>query len=118
MGATGTATINFGSFPGSNVAFVDVVAAGVISTSLIEAWIRPATTVDHTDADHVVAPMKVVGVFLSAGNIRIYGINQNDVIPPLELQPAARATLRTNVRLARQNSPMFVGQYDVNWAWA
>jgi hypothetical protein len=117
MGATGTAVLDFGAFPGSSITFVDVATAGVTSTSLVEAWIRPEGTADHTDGDHVVAPIRVVGMFLSPGNIRIWGINTNDVIPPLELQPVLSSTLGWDVRLARQNAPMLVGQYNVNWAW-
>lgn len=121
MGAQGTATLDFGAFPGSNVAYVDVATPGVISTSAVEAWIRPVATADHTDTDHVAAPMKVVGQYVSDGNIRIYGINLNDVMPPLEPQQLLRrpvtSTTRPEVLMARQNSPMFVGQFSVWWVW-
>ena len=125
MGAQGTATLDFGAFPGSSVTNVDVVATGVISTSAVEAWIRPVATADHTVEDHIITPMRVVGQYLSDGNIRIYGININDVIPPLEPLPMARkradgtATvhLRLKTNLARQPSPMLVGQYNVWWVW-
>ena len=120
MGASGTAVLDFGAFPGSNVAIVDVAAAGVISTSAVEAWIRPVASADHTDADHVAAPMKVVGQYLSDNNIRIFGINQNDVIPPLEPQPSLDKSSKPRgvfVSPARQNAPMFVGQFNVWWVW-
>ena len=121
MGAQGTATLDFGAFPGSNVAITDVVATGVISTSAVEAWIRPETTADHSDMDHVAAPMRVIGTYLSDNNIRIYGVNINDVIPPLEPQALDRnfTTLATKpeARLDRQKSPMLVGTYNVNWVW-
>jgi hypothetical protein len=116
MGAQGTATLDFGVFPGSAVTSVDAVATGVVSTSAIEAWIRPEATADHTDADHVVAPMQVVGTFLSNDNIRIWGINTNDVLPPAE----SLISLGQNSKTApsdRQPSPMFVGQFKVNWVW-
>jgi hypothetical protein len=121
VGAQGTAILDFGAFPGSAATSVDVAAAGVISTSAIEAWIRPEATADHTDVDHVAAPMNVVGTYLSDGNIRIFGINTNDVIPPLEPQPLTRtpptsATLPKS-QMARQNPPMFVGLFKVNWVW-
>jgi hypothetical protein len=103
------------------VAIVDASAPGVISTSAIEAWIRPEATADHTDIDHVAANFRVIGTYLSDGNIRIYGVNNNDVIPPLEPQALVRAfvtsTTRPEVRLDRQNAPMLVGQYKVNWVW-
>jgi len=116
MGAQGTAVLDFGSFPGSSVASVDVAATGVVSTSAIEAWIRPEATADHTDVDHVAAPMKVVGTFLSNNNIRIYGISTNDVIPPEELV-AATSDVGLSQRPNRQGLPMFVGQFNVNWVW-
>jgi hypothetical protein len=117
MGAQGTATLDFGAFPGSNVAYVDVVATGVISTSAIEAWLRPVATADHTDTDHIAAPMKVSAVFVSNDNIRIYGINQNDVMPPLEPQLGMSPSDQKYARMDRQNSPMFVGQFSVWWVW-
>jgi hypothetical protein len=113
--------LDFGAFPGSNVAYVDVVTAGVIATSAVEAWIRPVASADHSAEDHVVAPMKVTGMYVSDGNIRIYGVNTNDVIPPLEAQPlhrqVATSTARPEVNLARQNAPRFVGQFNVWWVW-
>lgn len=121
MGAQGTATLDFGTFPGSNVAIVDVAAAGVVAGSAIEAWIRPVATADHTDTDHVAAPMKVVGTYLSDNNIRIYGINQNDVIPPEEDQPQTDINQAPNTRMFKRRdrapAPMFVGQFNVWWCW-
>lgn len=115
MGAQGDAVLNFGAFPGSSVAYVDVVATGVLSTSKVEAWINPVASADHTDTDHIVAPMKVVGTYLSDNNLRIFGLNTNDVIPPLEPQPATGAG--ANSRLERPPAPMLVGQFNVNWVW-
>jgi hypothetical protein len=120
MGAQGTATLDFGAFPGSNVTSVDVAATGVISTSAVEAWIRPEATADHTDGDHVIAPMRIIGHYLSDNNIRIWGINDNDVIPPLEpltLSRSSTAAARPESQFGRQNSPMLVGLYKVNWVW-
>lgn len=122
MGAQGSATLDFGSFPGSNVATVDVVATGVVASSAVEAWLGTTATADHTDTDHIAAPMKVVGAYLSDNNIRIYGLNTNDVIPPLELQPSGDrnnpdGVARPYVAMGRQNAPMFVGQFSVSWVW-
>ena len=115
---TGTAVLDFGTFPGSNVAYVDVATAGVISTSIIDAWIRPVASADHTDTDHIAAQIRVTGVYVSDNNIRVYGINANDVTPPLEPQPAATPKLRgVLVRTERQAAPMLVGQFNVNWSW-
>lgn len=119
MGAQGTATLNFGVFPGSSVTSVDVAAAGVIATSAVEAWIRPVASADHTAEDHMVMPMRVVGSYLSDGNIRIMGFNANDVMPPQEELPnLTKQVLAKNNRMhVRQSSPMLVGQFNVWWVW-
>jgi hypothetical protein len=122
MGAQGTATLDFGVFPGSSVTSVDVAATGVVSTSAVEAWIRPVASADHTVEDHIIAPMRVVGQYLSDNNIRIYGINANEVLPPLELMSTPRQAIESvsAVRVEkfeRQNPPMLVGQFNVWWVW-
>ncbi len=50
----GTAIIDFGSYPGSNEAFVDVSGLGTISiTSKAEAFVMgDDTSIDHTADDH------------------------------------------------------------------
>lgn len=52
--ATGTATIDFGAFPGSNEASVAVTGQGsILATSKAEAYVMADdTTVDHTASDH------------------------------------------------------------------
>jgi hypothetical protein len=122
MGAQGTAILDFGAFPGSSVTTVDVAATGVVSTSAVEAWISPVASADHTAEDHMAAPLRVVGSYLSDGNIRIMGFNTNDVMPPLEPQPiSTNNTTGTLIRpksvQARQNMPMLVGQFNVWWVW-
>lgn len=59
---TGTATIDFGAFPGANEASVAVTGIGAISsTSKAEAWIMgDSTSTDHTANDH-----RYVELFLS-----------------------------------------------------
>lgn len=116
MGAQGTAVLDFGAFPGSNIARVDVAAAGVIAGSAVEAWLRPVASADHTDVDHIAAPMKVVGEYVADDNIRIYGINENDVLPPLEPQPLFGGSSKLS-GMQRSPVPMFVGQWNVNWVW-
>ena len=122
MGAQGTASLDFGAFPGSSITQVDVTSAGIISTSALEAWIRPVSTADHTDMDHIAAPIRVTAMFLSNDNMRVFGINDNQIVPPLESQPIAGigdqpSGLRGQNFVARQNAPMLVGIYSVWWVW-
>lgn len=78
MGAQGTATLDFGVFPGASDAFVDVASVGVLTTSLVEAWIRPEATNDHTADEHMVETLKVFGVCTVNDTIRIYGLNTSE----------------------------------------
>ena len=49
MGAQGSTTLTFGAFPGGSDASVTVTGqAGILAGSLVEAWILPAATADHT----------------------------------------------------------------------
>ena len=67
MGATGTATIDFGAFPGSNEASVFVPAASIAAGSDVEPfWRGDDTTTDHDAEDHKWA---AVFIGLSAGSI-------------------------------------------------
>lgn len=57
MGAQGTTTINFGALPGTQEASVAVTGqTSILSGSLVEAWIFPVATADHTVAEHYVDP--------------------------------------------------------------
>jgi hypothetical protein len=58
-GATyGTATIDFGAFPGSNEALVTFADTGVGAGSKVQAWIMAdGVTIDHDAADHRYAPI-------------------------------------------------------------
>jgi hypothetical protein len=79
--ATGTANLDFGAFPGKSDTSVAVTGqAAIASGSLVEAWIRPVATADHSADEHLVETLKV-----SAGNIvagtgfTIYGLNSGQV---------------------------------------
>lgn len=68
MGAQGQTTINFGAFPGSNDASTVITGqAGILSTSLVEAWIQPVATADHSVAEHYIDPPRVVAGEIVAG---------------------------------------------------
>lgn len=54
---TGTATIDFGAFPGLNETSVTVADTNVVAGSVIKAWfMSDDITADHTAADHKYAP--------------------------------------------------------------
>jgi hypothetical protein len=59
MGASGTVIVDFGAFPGTSDATVTVSAPGIAADSLVEAWILPAQTDDHSPDEHVVETLVV-----------------------------------------------------------
>lgn len=105
--ATGTATLDFGAFPGASDASVAVTGqAAIVAGSLVEAWLRPIATTDHTEDEHMVETLKVVaGNIVAATGFTIYGFNTNNINEPLE----------TNNRGGR--GTRLYGKWTVAWAW-
>lgn len=77
MGAQGTATIDFGAFPGASDTSVAVTGqTSIVSGSAVEAWILPAATADHSVDEHMVETLKVIAGNIVAGTgFTIYGFN-------------------------------------------
>jgi hypothetical protein len=75
--ATGTATIDFGAWPGSNEASVVVSDASVAALSLIEPFVMASdTTADHTAEDHRYLPLFAsftAGNVVASTSFTIYG---------------------------------------------
>ena len=62
---TGTATLNFGSAPGTNIVTTTVTGqASITSGSHVESWVMGENTATHNEYEHAVAPIK-----LSCGSI-------------------------------------------------
>lgn len=85
MGAQGTATLDFGAFPGASDASVAVTGqASIVAGSMVEAWLRPSATADHSADEHWVETIKVVAGNISAGTgFTIYGFNTNTINEPV-----------------------------------
>lgn len=118
MGAQGTATLDFGAFPGSTDASVTVTGqAGIVAGSLVEAWIRPVATADHTADEHRVEEMDIVAAdIVAATGFTIYGRCRNETIEPTEFRDGRRAYPRnTNPQTGRVNR--LYGQWTVAWVW-
>lgn len=66
--ATGTATLNFGSAPGTNFVSVAVIGQGSISgTSHVEAFMMGDSTATHNATEHMLAPIKLTCGSVVAG---------------------------------------------------
>jgi hypothetical protein len=129
MPGTGTATLDFGAFPGASHATVAVTGQGsIVAGSLVEAWIRPAATADHSSDEHMLEPLKVFAADIVAGvGFTIHGFNVNELLPRvinLELHTSSGAGVQRD-RLGGQNAPdqqqhmgtRLYGQFTVAWAW-
>ena len=58
--AVGTTTINFGAAPGGFDAQVAVTGQGsILATSYVEAFVMAEASADHTDDEHVIAPISL-----------------------------------------------------------
>ena len=81
MGAQGTAVLDFGAFPGGYDASVAVTGqAAIVAGSLVEAWLRPAATGDHSADEHMLEPIKVFAATIVAGTgFTIYAFNVTEI---------------------------------------
>lgn len=95
MADTGTATIDFGAFPGSNEASVAVTGqASILLTSKAEAFfMADDTSVDHTANDH-----KYAGNFI---NLSCGGL-----------------VAGTGFTIYGRSLEKMTGEWSVRWVWA
>lgn len=132
MGATGTTTLNFGAFPGASDASVAVTGqASIASGSLVEAWLRPEATADHTADEHMVETLRVVaGAIVAGTGFTIYGFNTSQLNEPLTEFGQGRNHLSTGTAAANTgqgantharsvggNGTRIYGQWTVAWVW-
>lgn len=81
--ATGTATIDFGAFPGTADTSLAITGqAAIVSGSLVEAWLRPVATADHSVDEHMVDAMNVFAANIVAGTgFTIYAFDAGPATP-------------------------------------
>jgi hypothetical protein len=131
MPASGTATIDFGAFPGSSHAIVNVTGqAGIVAGSLVEAWLMPADTADHSADEHIVETLKIVAGPPSAGvGFTIHGVNTSQINEPassiLGRFSGAGAALGRGQQGVGETAAVagggmgtrIYGQWNVGWVW-
>jgi hypothetical protein len=133
MSATGTATLDFGAFPGASDASVAVASAGIGAGSLVEAWLFPAATIDHTADEHLVETIKVVAGNVVAGvGFTVYGVNTSQLNEPVTY-PEKQASITTStggtaiaVKYAQPGRVAYggglgtriYGKWNIGWVWA
>jgi len=128
MATQGTAVLDFGAFPGKSDTSVAVTGqAGIVSGSLVEAWIRPVATADHSADEHMLETLKVFAANIIAGTgFTIYGFNTSEISehePPQFLinqgQPLAgvRQAGHWPANYSEGKGTRIYGQWTVAWVW-
>ena len=114
MPGSGVTTVNFGAFPGSSDASIAITGQpAILAGSLIEAWILPAVTADHSADEHIFDTLGVVAGNISAGvGFTIYGVNTSTLNEPLT--QADRSGSAPSV--GGQGTRLY-GQFSVGWVW-
>lgn len=97
----GTANLDFGAFPGSSMASVDITGqTDILTTSFIRISLRPEATDDHSADEHLVETISVnAGNIIAGTGFTIYGVNTSQKNTP------------DNV------GTLIYGVWKVNWEW-
>jgi hypothetical protein len=117
VSGSGIATLDFGAFPGKSDASLAITGqAGILSNSLVEAWLRPEATADHTADEHMVETLKIfAGNIIAGTGFTIYGLNNSEIIDQSfsggRWPPYHRDTIPVN------RGSLIYGLWTVAWVW-
>ena len=81
--AKGTASLNFGAFPGASDASIAIAETGVSNhpTSLAEAWLIPVATAEHTADEHLAESIKIIaGVCVAGVGFTVYDLTKDNTL--------------------------------------
>lgn len=109
----GIALLDFGAFPGSSSASVDVTGQTyILAGSVIFSWIFPLATVDHSADEHWIEPIKVLaGNTVPGTGFTIYGVYAGqDGFPDVSVGEYGLA--KRGLGGAR-----LYGKYTIGWRW-
>lgn len=131
-GNVGTATVNFGAFPGSSHASVVVTGqTGIVAGSIVQAWIRPVATADHTADEHMLETIKVFASDIVAGTgFTINAFNAGTINEPGEdarakdnlsqiaARPGGRGRQDGLTADGGGKGTRIYGQWTIAWSWS
>jgi hypothetical protein len=115
--SSGTTTISFGAFPGSSSATATIIAgAAADPNAVVDAWVIPIATADHSADEHIGDPPLVVAAVVAGGNIVISGYpSGRDLAVPPGTPPGNTAGSQAPIG---QQQVMPYGAWSVAWAFA
>jgi hypothetical protein len=106
MATQGTALLDFGAFPGASDASVAVTGqSSIAGSSLVEAWLFPAATDDHSADEHLVETLRVL-----AGNV-VAGVGFTIIGALGSPQNAAQWPTAGGI------GTLIYGKWNVAWVW-
>lgn len=123
----GTTEIDFGLFPGSSDASVTVTGqTGISSGSVVQAWLQPKDTTDHTADEHWVETIAVTAGNVQAGTgFTIYARNTSQLNEPLGSESVGVITSKTATQTFGRSfgfsggkGTLIWGVWNVAWQWS
>jgi len=126
MPGSGVTLLDFGAFPGVSDASIAVTGqGGIVAGSLVEAWLRPVDTADHSADEHMLESIKVFAHSIVAGTgFTISGFNTSE-IHEAEAQVGSNRT--SGLAVPGNAAPQITylgglgtkiwGLFTVAWAW-
>jgi hypothetical protein len=118
-GAQGSTTVNFGAFPGAGYASVAVTGqAAILGTALVEAWILPVATADHTSDEHIFETLRCVAADIVAGTgFTIHVFNNNRLMEQWSSFAKGERGSFLRIDVPMQRPQMSYGLFTVGWVW-
>lgn len=125
-GAQSVTTINFGAFPGSSDASLVITGqTGIDTSSVVNAWLMPTDTDDHTADEHRLETISVMaGNVVPGVGFTIYATNTSQRNEPLSKAGVDRfrSTAATVYGYASESSggigTLIYGKWTVAWKWS
>lgn len=120
MSGQGTVTLDFGAFPGASDASVTVTGQGGIQTSsLVEAFLLPAATTDHSADEHWVETIRVMaGNIVGGTGFTVYGINTNQINENAVDQEALGDAPGFYGAPQLGRGTRIYGKWNIGWVWS
>lgn len=122
---SGKTTIDFGAFPGKSDSVVTVTGqTGIVSGSVVQAWLVPEATADHTADEHRLETISIMaGNIVANTSFDIYAQNTSQLNEPLrsegnnKLRNALTIDLGDSAPSIGGRGTRIYGTWTVAWRW-
>lgn len=115
-GSSGTTTVDFGAFPGKSDTTATITGqASILAGSIVNAWIVPTATADHSADEHWCETIDVCAGNISAGTgFTIYAKNTSQ----LNETPVGQTSANWAKAGKVGKGTKLYGQFTVHWQWS